>query len=168
MMLFAIEILGIKNNKCNRVAKNNVVTVVICDINTNANAEKICRVINTNLRLFILSAINPIMTGAISEASPRALKISPTSLPLKCSSPKRYEANVTSQDPHIKNWRNETSFNLSTIFICFPISLAITRHHNDDWLVLIAHNVGYNVVYFIYIYNFISHRLIVIKLKINN
>ena len=123
--------LGIKNNKCRSVAKKRVVTVVIWDISTKANADKICRVIKTSLRLFILSAINPMITGAISDANPKALKISPTSVPLKCNLSNRYEANVTSQEPQIKNWRNETSLSLCTMFIKFPISLAIILYLDD-------------------------------------
>lgn len=49
-------------------------------------------VIKTSLRLFILSAINPMIAlKAISDANPKALKLAQRQYPLKCNLSNRYE-----------------------------------------------------------------------------
>lgn len=60
---------------------------------------------------------------------PKELKTNPTSPPVKWSVLNIYEANVTSQEPHIKNCINETIFNRVIVLIIIYLPHSILRKH---------------------------------------
>lgn len=61
--------------------------------------------------------------GEHNEDMPNVLNIKPISPPLKWSVLKRYEANVTSHEPQMKNCKKETIFNRVIILMSAHLDL---------------------------------------------